>query len=56
MLKAQIYNGNKGTTSEYFTVLICEEDGELIRASGKSFKTFKGACKWAEKEGLEIIK
>lgn len=56
MFNAKIYNGNKGTTSEYFTVSIYEENGEFIRATGKYFKTEKGAVRYINKNGYKLVK
>lgn len=56
MFNAKIYNGNKGTASEYFTVSIYEENGEFIRATGKYFKTEKGAKLYCVRNGYKIVK
>lgn len=55
MFMAKIYNGNKGTTSEYYTVIVYEANCEMLRAIGKYFKTFRAACNWAVKHDYKII-
>lgn len=53
---AKIYNGNKGTSSEYFTVSIYDNAGEFVRATGKYWNTERGAKNWAIKHGYTVEK
>lgn len=44
---------NKGTKWQYFVVLRCEDNRDVI--SGKQWKTEAGARRWAEKNGYKVV-
>lgn len=53
-MKAKLFNGNIGTSSEYWTVIIVENNGEYIRATEKYFVSDKKAKAWTKRLGYEL--
>lgn len=52
-MKVKIYIMNKGTESPYYGLMTTEK--QILPYSPK-WKTEKGAKRWAEKQGLEVVK
>lgn len=52
-MKVKVYVMNKGTESQYYRLMTTEK--QIIPYS-PTWKTEKGAKRWAEKQGLEVVK
>ena len=53
-MKVSIYVINKGTSSQYFGLKDAEENQVLYYAPN-NWKTEKGAIRWAERNGYEVV-
>jgi hypothetical protein len=53
-MKVKVYCINKGTASQYYG-LKDAECGTICRFT-PTWKTVRGAVRWAEKNGLEVVK
>ena len=53
-MKVKVYCINKGTKSQYFGLKNAKEN-QVIPFT-PNWKTEKGAIRWAEKNGMEIVK
>lgn len=54
-MKVKTYCINEGTASQYYG-LKNAESGQVLYAAPNNWKTEKGAQRWAEKHGYEVIK
>ena len=54
-MKVKTYCINEGTASQYYG-LKNAESGQVLYAAPNSWKTAKGAQRWAKKRGMEVIK
>ena len=54
-MKVKTYCINEGTASQYYG-LKNVESGQVLYAAPNNWKTAKGALRWAEKRGMEVIK
>lgn len=54
-MKVKTYCINEGTASQYYG-LKNAESGQVLYAAPNNWKTEKGAQRWAEKRGMEVIK
>ena len=54
-MKVKTYTINEGQPSQYYG-LKNAEDGQVLYDAPNNWKTKRGAEKWAEKNGLEIVK
>lgn len=52
-MKVKVYCINKGTTSQYFGLKNAEENTVLPYTP--TWKTEKGAIRWAIKNGLQVV-
>ena len=58
-MKVKTYCINEGTASRYYglaTVATDPKDCQVLYAAPNNWKTEKGAQRWAEKHGYEVIK
>ena len=53
-MKVKVYCINKGTASQYFGLVNAEENTVLHYTP--TWKTEKGAIRWAEKNGYKVVK
>ena len=53
-MKVKVYCINKGTASQYFGLMNAKENTVLCYAP--TWKTEKGAIRWAEKNGYKVVK
>ncbi len=53
-MKVKTYVINEGTSSQYYGLKNAEENTVLHYAP--TWKTEKGAIRWAEKHGLEVVR
>ena len=53
-MKVKIYVINEGTPSQYFGLKSADE-GDILYGAPNNWKTRKGAEKWAEKHGYEVV-
>lgn len=54
-MKVKIYCMNKGTASQHYGLKNAEENMVLYGAPN-NWKTEKGAIRWAEKNGMKVVK
>lgn len=54
-MKVKIFCINKGTASQYYGLKNAEENMVLYGAPN-NWKTEKGAIRWAEKNGLKVVR
>ena len=54
-MRVTTYCINKGTSSQYFGLKNADENYVLYGAPN-NWKTEKGAIRWAEKNGLKVVK
>lgn len=54
-MKVKTYTINKNQPTQYFG-LKDAEDGRILYDAPNNWKTERGAVRWAEKNGLEIVK
>ena len=52
-MKVKIYCINKGLASQYFGLMNAE--GKVLYCAPNNWKTVKGAEKWAERNGYEVV-
>lgn len=53
-MEVKIYVMNKGTESQYYGLMMVPE--KQVLPYSPTWKTEKGARRWAEKQGLEVVK
>lgn len=53
-MKVKVYVINKGTPSEYYG-LKSDDEGDVLYGAPNNWKTRKGAERWAEKHGYEVV-
>lgn len=53
-MKVKIYVMNRGTESQYYGLMMVPE--KQVLPYSPTWKTEKGARRWAEKKGLEVVK
>lgn len=53
MLKVTTYVINKGTSSQYFGLMIAKEK-QVLPYAPNNWKTKKGALNWAKRNGYEV--
>ena len=53
-MKVKVYCINKGTVSQYYGLMNAEEN--FVMHYTPTWKTEKGAIRWAEKNGFEVVK
>lgn len=54
-MKVQVYVINAGTNSEYYGLKNAEEN-QVLYGAPNNWKTRKGAERWAERNGLKVVK
>lgn len=54
-MKVSVYVINKGCSSQFFG-LKNADDNQVLYGAPNNWKTEKGAIRWAEKEGLVVVK
>ena len=54
-MKVTIGTINTNQPTQYF-ILKDAEDGRVLYAAPNNWKTKRGAIRWAEKNGLEVVK
>ena len=54
-MKVTTYIINRGTTSQYYGLKNADEN-QVLHNAPNNWKTEKGAIRWAEKHGLEVVK
>ena len=53
-MKVKVYVINEGTPSQYFGLKSADE-GDILYGAPNNWKSRKGAERWAEKHGLEVV-
>ena len=53
-MKVKVYIINEGTTSQYYGLKNADE-GTVLYSAPNNWKSRKGAEKWAEKHGFEVV-